>query len=92
MARRKQDKPSEERGSAKNFTMAITVRLTKVESYRIRRYEEGGLLAPERTPGNQRLFSECDIEIIKQAARLEDEGINVEGVRVILAMRRGERR
>jgi MerR family glutamine synthetase transcriptional repressor len=75
-----------------NFTMAITVKLTGVDPYRIRKYEEGGLLTPERTEGNQRLFSESDIEIIKQAAKLEDEGINVEGIKAILAMRRGERK
>ena len=75
-----------------NFTMAVAVKLTGVDPYRIRKYEEGGLLIPERTGGNQRLFSESDIEIIKQAAKLEDEGINVEGIKAILAMRRGERK
>jgi MerR family transcriptional regulator, glutamine synthetase repressor len=75
-----------------NFTMAITVKLTGIDPYRIRKYEEGGLLIPERTEGNQRLFSASDIEIIKQAAILEDEGINVEGIKAILAMRRGERK
>jgi MerR family transcriptional regulator, glutamine synthetase repressor len=74
-----------------NFTMAIAVRLSGIEAYRIRRYEEGGLLIPERTGGNQRLFSENDIRIIIQAAKLEDEGINVEGIKAILAIRRGER-
>jgi DNA-binding transcriptional MerR regulator len=72
--------------------MAITVKLSGIASHRIRRYEEGGLLNPIRTGGNQRLFSESDVEIIKQAARLEDEGINVEGIKAILAMRRGERK
>lgn len=75
----------------KNYTMAIAVKLTSVEPHRIRRYEEGGLLLAERTEGNQRLFSQRDIEIIRQAAKLEDEGINVEGIKAILAMRRGER-
>jgi MerR family glutamine synthetase transcriptional repressor len=73
-----------------NYTMAIAVRLTGVESHRIRRYEEGGLLSPERTEGNQRLFSESDIEVIKEAAKLESEGINVEGIKAILSMRKGE--
>jgi DNA-binding transcriptional MerR regulator len=72
--------------------MAITVKLTGIESHRIRRYEAGGLLSPERTDGNQRLFSEIDIEIIRQVAGLEDEGINLEGIKAILAMRRGERK
>lgn len=74
-----------------NFTMAIAVRLTGVDPHRIRKYEDGGLLTPERTQGNQRLFSENDIEIIKQAGKLENEGINVEGIKAILAMRRGDR-
>ena len=75
-----------------NFTMAIAVKLTGVDPYRIRKYEEGGLLTPERTEGNQRIFSDNEIKIIKQAAKLEDEGINVEGIKAILAMRRGERK
>jgi MerR family transcriptional regulator, glutamine synthetase repressor len=89
--------PSEKTGDQagkgpNNFTMAIAVKLTGVDPYSIRKYEEGGLLTPERTEGNQRLFSESDIEIIKQAAKLEDEGINVEGIKAIMAMRRGERK
>ena len=74
-----------------NYTMAIAVKLTGVESHRIRRYEEGGLLTPERTRGHQRVFSSEDIELIKKIASLEDEGINVEGIKAILAMRKGER-
>ena len=76
----------------KNYTMATAVKLTGVEAHRIRRYEEGGLLAPDRTEGNQRLFSIDDIEIIKEAAKLESEGINIEGIKAIMAMRKGERK
>jgi DNA-binding transcriptional MerR regulator len=72
--------------------MAIAVKLTGVEPHRIRRFEDGGLLVADRTEGNQRLFSQEDIETIRQAAKLEDEGINVEGIKAILAMRRGERK
>ena len=88
----KNDSDSRSQQDTSNYTMAIAVRLTGVESHRIRRYEEGGLLSPERTEGNQRLFSEIDIEVIKEAAKLESEGINVEGIKAILAMRKGERK
>jgi len=74
-----------------NYTMAITVRLVGVAAHRLRRYEEGGLIVPARTEGNQRLFSEADILLIKQIALLEEEGINMEGIKAILAMRKGER-
>ncbi len=78
--------------SSSNYTMATAVRLTGVEPYRIRRYEKDNLLVLERTNGNQRLLSDKDIEIIKQAAKLEDEGINTAGIKVILAIRRGDRK
>ncbi len=90
MSPKKQEDESRQRD--KNYTMAIAVKLTGVEPHRIRRFEEGGLLVAERTEGNQRLFSQEDIETIRQAAKLEDEGINVEGIKAILAMRRGERK
>ena len=90
-ANRKKDDSGNSERTEKNYTMAIAVKLTGVESHRIRRFEEGGLLVAERTGGNQRLFSQEDIGIIRQAAQLEDEGINVEGIKAILQMRRGER-
>ena len=92
MTKKKSGKHGQEIRGSNNFTMAIAVRLTGVDPYRIRKYEEGGLLTPERTEGHQRLFSESDIEIIKQAAKLEEEGINVEGISAILAMRKGDRK
>jgi DNA-binding transcriptional MerR regulator len=87
----KRFKNEENRRGGSNYTMANAVRLTGVEAHRIRRYEEGDLLTPERTKGNQRLFSDDDIELIIEAAKLDDEGINIDGIKAILAMRKGER-
>jgi MerR family transcriptional regulator, glutamine synthetase repressor len=87
-----QKKNKDSNNTAKNYTMATAVKLTGIEAFRIRRYEEGGLLEPERTEGNQRLFSINDIEIIKEAAKLENEGINIEGIKAIMSMRKGERK
>lgn len=88
----KPEKAENERRKASNYTMAIAVKLTGIESHRIRRYEEGGLLNPQRNNGNQRLFCENDIKIIEEASKLEDEGINVEGIKAIMAIRKGERK
>lgn len=74
------------------YTMSVATRLTGVEPYRIRRFEGAGLLKPARTEARQRLYSDSEIKLIKEVARLEDEGINLQGVKVILAMRKGERR
>ena len=92
MSAENQGKYKKSRRGGSNYTMANAVRLTGVEAYRIRRYEEGDLLTPERTEGHQRLFSDDDIELIIEASKLEDEGINVEGIKAILAMRKGERK
>lgn len=74
------------------YTMLVAVMLTGVEAHRVRRFETAGLLKPARTKAGQRLYSDPEIELVKEIAKLEDEGINLEGVKAILAMRRGERK
>ncbi len=74
------------------YTIGVAVRLTGVPDYRLRRYEEAGLLKPARTKAGQRLYSDADIELIREISPLEEEGINLEGIKAILAMRRGERK
>lgn len=73
------------------YTMGVTANLTSVDARRLRRYEEAGLLKPARTEGKQRLYSGREVELCKEIAKLEDEGINLEGVKAIIGMRRGER-
>ena len=74
------------------YTMSVAVMLTGVEAYRIRRFEQAGLLKPIRSKARQRRYSDSEIDLIKNIATLEDEGINLQGVKAILAMRRGERK
>ena len=73
------------------YTMSVAVMLTGVEAYRIRRFERAGLLKPIRSKARQRRYSDSEIELIKNIATLEDEGINLQGVKAILAIRRGEK-
>jgi len=70
------------------YTMSVAVRLTSVEAHRIRRFEKGGLLQPTRTETRQRLFSDHGIKLIREIAKLEDQGINIPGIKVILEMKR----
>ena len=69
------------------YVMLVAVAITGVATYRIRRYEAAGLLTPTRTEGGQRRFSDVDVAIVKEAARLEKEGINMKGITKILEMR-----
>lgn len=73
------------------YTMSVTVMLTGVVAHRIRRFEQAGLLDPARTEARQRLFSDRGIELIKEIAKLEDQGINMPGIKVILEMRKQEK-
>ena len=87
-----ESKPAVSGNEVGKYTMSVAVMLTGAEAHRIRSYENAGLLKPTRTKAGQRLFSDSEIELIKEIARLEDEGINLRGVKAILAMRRGERK
>ncbi len=73
------------------YTMSVAVMLTGVEAHRIRRFEQAGLLKPIRSEARQRRYSDPEIDLIKKIATLDDEGINLPGVKAILAIRRGER-
>ena len=74
------------------YVMSIAVSMTGVDAHRIRRYEAAGVLKPCRTEGGKRLFSDADIALIREVVELEREGVNLNGIRVILEMRRGSSR
>ncbi|HAQ23010.1 MAG TPA: MerR family transcriptional regulator, partial [Acidimicrobiaceae bacterium] len=52
----------------------------------LRIYERRGLLDPARTSGGNRRYSEADIGLLMRIAQLTDEGLNLEGVKRVLAL------
>ena len=50
----------------------------------LRSYEQKGLVTPQRTRGNTRMYSQADIERLELINELTDEGINLAGVIRIL--------
>lgn len=72
------------------YTIAIASALSSVEAHRIRRYERVGLIKPVRSEGGQRLYSDANLERIKEIASLESQGVNLAGAGIILAMRHQE--
>jgi MerR family transcriptional regulator/heat shock protein HspR len=55
----------------------------------LRLYEREGLLAPSRTEGNTRLYSDEDLKTLETVLALtRDLGVNLAGVEIILNMRR----
>ncbi|MCM3491646.1 MerR family transcriptional regulator [Alkalihalophilus marmarensis] len=59
--------------------------MTSLTARQIRYYEEQGLIKPVRNEGNQRMFSLEDIERFRLIKSYIEQGINVAGIKTILA-------
>ena len=69
------------------YVISIAARLVGMHQQTLRYYERAGLVSPSRTGGNIRMYSNADIQRIRQAQRLIDElGVNLAGVDIILRM------
>lgn len=79
--------PSKRTGKA--FYMISTVaNKYGIHPQTLRLYEREGLLAPSRTDGNTRLYSDEDLERLETILSLTRElGVNLAGVEIILNMR-----
>jgi MerR family transcriptional regulator/heat shock protein HspR len=69
------------------FAISIAARILGVHAQTLRAYERQGLITPSRSKGRIRLYSFEDIQRAKQVRRLiEDLGVNLAGVEVILRL------
>jgi len=70
------------------YIISIVSEMLDLHPQTLRQYERLGLVTPQRTSGNTRLYSEEDLETLKFILNLTKEmGINLAGVEVILNMR-----
>jgi MerR family transcriptional regulator/heat shock protein HspR len=71
------------------FVISVAARLVEMHPQTLRKYEREGLIAPSRTQGNLRLYSDRDIEQLRQVKYLvEDRGLNLAGVQLALDLTR----
>ncbi len=74
---------------APRYVISIAARMVRVPTYTLRYYEKIGIIEPSRSRGNIRLYSDEDIIFIRRVKSLmEDLGINLAGVEIILRMTR----
>ncbi|WP_197046600.1 MerR family transcriptional regulator [Oceanobacillus salinisoli] len=73
-----------ERRSMPLFSIGIVMKLTELTARQIRYYEEHELVFPERTSGNQRLFSFNDVDRLLEIKDLLDKGLNLAGIKLLL--------
>ena len=69
------------------YTIGVVARMVGLHPQTIRNYEQMGLVAPRRTEGNMRLYSQVEVDRLMKINRLTQElGVNLAGVEIILRM------
>lgn len=70
------------------YVISIAARILGVHQQTLRYYERAGLINPQRSNGNIRMYSPADIDRVRQAQRLIDElGLNIAGADIVMRMK-----
>jgi MerR family transcriptional regulator/heat shock protein HspR len=76
-----------DRESKPRYVISIAARMIGIEAHTLRYYERLGLVQPERSSGNIRLYSEEDVDRLRYIkALMSDCGVNLAGVEVALKL------
>ena len=69
------------------YMISVAAELVGMHPQTLRMYEQKGLVQPNRTAGNTRLYSEADLERLQLIQRLTTElGLNLAGVEHVLRL------
>jgi MerR family transcriptional regulator/heat shock protein HspR len=68
------------------YVISVAAQLAGLHPQTLRIYERRRLIKPYRTPGGTRRYSPADIERLALITDLTEQGLNLEGVRQVLAL------
>lgn len=68
------------------YVISVAAELAGVHPQTLRIYERKGLVDPARTSGGSRRYSDADIEMLQRISDLTDDGLNLAGVKRVLAL------
>lgn len=68
------------------YVISVAAELAGVHPQTLRIYERKGLLDPARTGGGIRRYSDADLTALRRIQELTGAGLNLEGVRRVLAL------
>ncbi|MFC1909330.1 MerR family transcriptional regulator [Chloroflexota bacterium] len=69
------------------YVISVAARMLSMQTHTLRYYEKIGIIEPQRSEGNIRLYSENDIAQLQRVKSLVDDlGINLAGAEIILRM------
>ena len=75
------------------YVISVAAQLSGLHPQTLRAYDRMGLVCPGRAPGRGRRYSLRDILVLREVQRLsQEEGVNLSGVKRILALEDEERR
>jgi MerR family glutamine synthetase transcriptional repressor len=81
------DRPVRRTRSTPIYTIGAAARQTGIPIWTLRWIEKHGLLSPDRTSGRQRLYSDSEMELLREIRGWMEQKVNLAGIRVILRMR-----
>src|SRR3954471_18240258 len=68
------------------YVISVAAELAGVHPQTLRIYERKGLVDPARTGGGSRRYSDDDIQQLRRIQALTTEGLNLAGVKMVLAL------
>lgn len=68
------------------YVISVAAELAGMHPQTLRIYERRGLVQPARTQGGNRRYSDVDIERLRRISELAAEGMNLEGIRRVMAL------
>ena len=68
------------------YVISVAAELAGMHPQTLRIYERRGLLTPARTSGGNRRYSDADIARLRRIAELASAGMNLEGIRHVMAL------
>ena len=89
MSKKKETKPSQQHEDRPLYVISVAAELVDMHPQTLRLYERKGLIEPSRSSGQTRLYSQRDIDHLREIRRLTQElGVNLAGVEEIIRLRR----
>ncbi len=66
--------------------ISVAAELAEMHPQTLRMYETRGLIRPQRSPKNTRLYSLEDVERLRRIQRMTEDGLNLAGVETVLEL------
>lgn len=66
------------------YVISVAAELAGMHPQTLRIYERKGLIAPARTGGGSRRYSDADIRVLQRIQELTNDGLNLAGVKRVL--------